>query len=94
VQREMTRNESSFDIGAVALEGTTAQRGPKPTRETIFELEKVNVAYGGNPAVRDITFDVGAGEITALIGPSGCGKSTLLRCLNRMNDLKIGRAHV
>jgi phosphate transport system ATP-binding protein len=40
--------------------------------------------------VRDISFDVAANEITALIGPSGCGKSTLLRCLNRMNDLVPG----
>ena len=40
--------------------------------------------------MRDITFDIGKNEITALIGPSGCGKSTLIRCLNRMNDLIPG----
>jgi phosphate transport system ATP-binding protein len=65
----------------------TPTKKERPPREAIFELEDVNVAYGGKPAVRDISFDVGDGEITALIGPSGCGKSTLLRCLNRMNDL-------
>ena len=37
--------------------------------------------------MRDVSFDIGQNEITALIGPSGCGKSTLIRCLNRMNDL-------
>src|SRR5665213_2592874 len=37
-------------------------------------------------AVRDVTFDVCAGEVTALIGPSGSGKTTLLRALNRMHD--------
>ena len=52
----------------------------------------MSVAYSGNPAVRDISFEVGKNEITALIGPSGCGKSTLLRCLNRMNDLIPGAA--
>jgi phosphate transport system ATP-binding protein len=87
VQREMSRGESSFDIGVAALEGTPRPSAPKPPREAIFELDRVNVAYGASPAVRDITFDVGDKEITALIGPSGCGKSTLLRCLNRMNDL-------
>ena len=45
------------------------------------------VAYGDKPAVRDVSFDIGQNEITALIGPSGCGKSTVIRCLNRMNDL-------
>jgi phosphate transport system ATP-binding protein len=63
------------------------QRGP---RQAIFKLDGVGVAYNGKPAVRDVTFDNGKNEITALIGPSGCGKSTLIRCLNRMNDLIPG----
>jgi phosphate transport system ATP-binding protein len=56
-------------------------------REAVFELEDVMVSYGDVPAVREIGFDIGRHQITALIGPSGCGKSTLIRCLNRMNDL-------
>jgi|SRR5215218_2339621 len=89
-QSRPSPSESTFDVGAVALEGTPSPRPVKPDRNAIFELEGVNVAYSGKPAVRDITFDVAANEITALIGPSGCGKSTLLRCLNRMNDLVPG----
>ena len=46
----------------------------------------VNVYYGQNHAIKDVSLDVMNREITALIGPSGCGKSTYLRCLNRMND--------
>jgi phosphate transport system ATP-binding protein len=61
--------------------------GPRFPRRAIFKLDGVGVAYSGKPAVRDVTFDIGRNEITALIGPSGCGKSTLIRCLNRMNDL-------
>jgi phosphate transport system ATP-binding protein len=71
-----------------AVDGASAA-GRKP-REAIFSLEKVMVAYSGKPAVRDVSFDIGKNEITALIGPSGCGKSTLIRCLNRMNDLIPG----
>lgn len=48
--------------------------------------EGVNVYYGSNHAIRDVSLDIGRGQVVALIGPSGCGKSTFLRCLNRMND--------
>jgi phosphate transport system ATP-binding protein len=48
--------------------------------------EKVNVYYGDNHAIQDVTLEIGKGQVIALIGPSGCGKSTYLRCLNRMND--------
>jgi phosphate transport system ATP-binding protein len=47
---------------------------------------EVNVYYGDKHALKDISLDIGANQVTALIGPSGCGKSTYLRCLNRMND--------
>jgi phosphate transport system ATP-binding protein len=63
---------------------------PGGARETVFEMEHVSVQYGASPAVNDVTFDVAAREITAIIGPSGCGKSTFLRCLNRMNDFIPG----
>ncbi len=46
----------------------------------------VQVYYGANYAIRDVTVDILANTVTAFIGPSGCGKSTFLRCLNRMND--------
>src|SRR5688500_4942761 len=46
----------------------------------------VNVFYGSNHALKDVSLDIHRNGVTALIGPSGCGKSTFLRCLNRMND--------
>jgi phosphate transport system ATP-binding protein len=57
-----------------------------PTGEVVMTLRDVAVAFGGRTAVRDVSFDVAAGEVTALIGPSGSGKTTLLRALNRMHD--------
>lgn len=48
--------------------------------------ENVNVYYGDNHAIRNVTLEIGKKQVVALIGPSGCGKSTFLRCLNRMND--------
>ena len=56
-------------------------------RDVVFDVRDVSVAYGGSPAIRDVTLAIREHEITALIGPSGCGKSTFIRSLNRMNDL-------
>ncbi len=47
----------------------------------------LNVYYGANRAIRDISLEIPARQVTALMGPSGCGKSTFLRALNRMHDL-------
>jgi phosphate transport system ATP-binding protein len=47
----------------------------------------VNVFYGEKQALFDVSLDIEAKSVTALIGPSGCGKSTFLRCINRMNDV-------
>ena len=46
----------------------------------------VQVHYGTNHALKDVSVDILDRAVTAFIGPSGCGKSTFLRCLNRMND--------
>jgi phosphate transport system ATP-binding protein len=46
--------------------------------------------YGQIAGVRDVSLDVPANQVTALIGPSGCGKSTLLRTMNRMHELTPG----
>ncbi len=52
----------------------------------VMRLEDVSVSFAGRPAVRGVTFNIHAKEVTALIGPSGSGKTTLLRALNRMHD--------
>ena len=52
----------------------------------IIEAKHVNLFYGANLVLKDISMDVKENTVTAFIGPSGCGKSTLLRTFNRMND--------
>jgi phosphate transport system ATP-binding protein len=51
-----------------------------------IEVAHLSFFYDTMQALFDISLNIDAQEITALIGPSGCGKSTFLRCLNRMND--------
>ena len=60
-------------------------------RATLMEnvkisAENVQVFYGDNHAIKDVSVEIADKTVTAFIGPSGCGKSTFLRCLNRMND--------
>jgi len=55
--------------------------------ELAIETKALSVWFGRNHAVRNVTLEIQANQITGIIGPSGCGKSTLLRCFNRMNDL-------
>lgn len=52
-----------------------------------ISVEKFNLSYGKFQALKDITIDIPANQITAIIGPSGCGKSTFIRSFNRMNEL-------
>src|SRR3989338_567845 len=56
-------------------------------QEIIIQIKDANSFYGAKQILRNVTLNIPAQTVTALMGPSGCGKSTLIRCLNRMNDL-------
>ena len=45
-------------------------------------------------AVRDVSFDIAAGEMLVVMGLSGSGKSTLVRCLSRLLDITAGSVRV
>jgi phosphate transport system ATP-binding protein len=55
-------------------------------KNKLIEAKKVDVFYGDNRVLKDISLSIRENTVTAFIGPSGCGKSTFLRSLNRMND--------
>ena len=57
---------------------------------TVLELEDVEVAYGGVPAVRGLSLEVAPGEIVGLIGPNGAGKSTTLHAIMGLVPLRTG----
>ena len=52
-----------------------------------MQAKNVDFFYGKNQALKNVSLDVYAHKVTAMIGPSGCGKSTFIRLFNRMNEL-------
>lgn len=71
----------------------TATQTPNATPEqksanaAALTVRNLSVFFGERPAVKNVSLDVAAHAVTAIIGPSGCGKSTFLRALNRMHEL-------
>jgi len=55
-----------------------------------ISIRNLSVYYGLHPALKDVSVDIPARQITAIIGPSGCGKTTLLKSLNRLVDAVEG----
>jgi len=64
---------------------TGNQRKPS-AQESVVTVTDLDVHYGDEQALDEVSIEIPQNRVTALIGPSGCGKSTFLRCLNRMND--------
>ncbi|HEY6712696.1 MAG TPA: phosphate ABC transporter ATP-binding protein PstB [Rubrobacter sp.] len=79
VSREQ-RDERQKDDGAPSGDGLTLG----------MKIRDLSAFYGSFKAVTDVSIDVQANKVTALIGPSGCGKSTFIRCLNRMHEVIPG----
>ncbi len=55
-----------------------------------MRIESLSAFYGSFKALTDVSMDIRANRVTALIGPSGCGKSTFIRCLNRLHEVIPG----
>jgi ABC-type branched-subunit amino acid transport system ATPase component len=68
-------------------DGHSATGRPAPT----LRAERITAGYGGVPVIRDVSIDVGPGEIVAIIGPNGAGKSTLLKSLVGILHLSGGK---
>jgi phosphate transport system ATP-binding protein len=69
---------------------TMAEAEQQKALTTKISASNVDFYYGNFQALKGVSIDIPANQVTAFIGPSGCGKSTFLRCLNRMNDLIDG----
>ena len=58
--------------------------------EALLKVEGINVYYGAIHAIKDISFQVNAGEIVTLIGANGAGKTTTLQTISGLLRSKTG----
>jgi len=67
---------------------------PAPAADApALTVRNLSVYFGANHVLKQVSLDIAAHAVTAIIGPSGCGKSTFLRALNRMHEL-TPEAHI
>ena len=82
----MSNTETSDSLITTDVETGSNDRTTE-SQETAVAAHNLNVYYGDDQAIDDVSMEIPENRVTALIGPSGCGKSTFLRCINRMNDM-------
>jgi phosphate transport system ATP-binding protein len=73
--------EPEFRPAADAFKAPQAE-----AKRVTLQVRSLSAYYGKKRAVADVSMDIRANSVTALIGPSGCGKSTLIRTFNRMHE--------
>src|SRR3954447_2092438 len=76
-------------LGAVRL---PAPRSAMTEGAATLTFDRASKRYpgSGEPAIRELSLEVPAGELCILVGPSGCGKTTAMRLVNRMIELTAG----
>jgi phosphate transport system ATP-binding protein len=87
-RRERKVSEASREQRDLKQKGEGAPSGDGLTLG--MKVQDLSAFYGSFKALTDVSIDVQANKVTALIGPSGCGKSTFIRCLNRMHEVVPG----
>jgi len=86
--REQRLSEVSKDQREARQNGEGAPSGEGSTLG--MKVQDLSAFYGSFKAITDVSINVQANKVTALIGPSGCGKSTFIRCLNRLHEVIPG----
>jgi len=89
----LDRIEEVFKAEELKDEGkkTWQDMDPSNTSVPAIEYENVSFGYTEKAVLRDVSFKVNSGEMTALVGPSGGGKSTIASLLARFWDVGSGR---
>jgi ABC-type branched-subunit amino acid transport system ATPase component len=70
--------------------GEAAGEAAHPQREPLLEVSKLAAGYGHLEVIRDVSLQVGKGEVVAVIGANGAGKTTTLRAISGMIHARRG----
>ena len=70
--------------GTDTLVGAMAPVMPEAAK---FSVKDLDAWFAAMQVLHQVSLEIPANQVTAIIGPSGCGKSTFIRCLNRMHEL-------
>jgi phosphate transport system ATP-binding protein len=85
-----TRRESKDESREPVPNAPRSTLDPRPSIASAvpaLTVRNLSVFFGENQVLKNVSLDIAAKAVTAIIGPSGCGKSTFLRSLNRMHEL-------
>jgi ABC-type branched-subunit amino acid transport system ATPase component/sugar phosphate permease len=83
----------SVFLSEISATSATAVAAPvaSPTEQAALEVAGITRSFGGNHAVRDVSFSIGKGEIVGMIGPNGAGKTTLFDLISGYVPADDGR---